>query len=72
MVDKQTVIFSRSFRVQTLIPLFFPKFSGSTGIDHTAIFHTECTALQRVKIMLVFIFKYKKRAIIPDSNMTWS
>ena len=39
----QTVILSRSFRVQTVIPLFCPEYSGSTGIDHTVIYHTKCT-----------------------------
>ena len=39
----QTVILSISFRVLTLIPLFSPENSGSTGIDHTVIYHTECT-----------------------------
>ena len=38
-----TVIFSRSFGVQAFIHLFFSKFSGSTGIDLTVIYHTECT-----------------------------
>ena len=44
-----TVIFSRSFRVQAFIPLFFSKFSGSTGIDHTVIYHTECTLMSHRK-----------------------
>ena len=34
---RQTNIFARSFRVQTLMLLFFPEILGSTIIDHTII-----------------------------------